>query len=178
MDNLEKVEKIREKTGVSYEDAKNALEASEYDILDAIVYLEKLGKVKAPKLERYSTDAGQVSSEFERAQSAYEDSCRKGTFGESVDRFFKWCGDVIKKGCDATFNVYHEGKRVVAMPVIAFVLLLIFAFWVMIPLLIIGMFCNLRYQFQGVNKVSVDLNEMCDKASDACENIKSDITNK
>ena len=27
MDKLEKVEKLREKTGVSYEDAKNALEA-------------------------------------------------------------------------------------------------------------------------------------------------------
>ena len=48
MDQLEKVEKLREKTGVSYEDAKNALEACGYDLLDAIVYLEKLGKVKAP----------------------------------------------------------------------------------------------------------------------------------
>ena len=42
MDQLEKVEKIREKTGVSYEDAKSALEACNYDLLDAIVYLEKL----------------------------------------------------------------------------------------------------------------------------------------
>lgn len=47
MDKLEKVEKLREKTGVSYEDAKNALEACDYDLLDAIIYLEKLDKVKA-----------------------------------------------------------------------------------------------------------------------------------
>ena len=32
MDQLEKVEKIREKTGVSYEDAKSALEACNYDL--------------------------------------------------------------------------------------------------------------------------------------------------
>ena len=38
MDQLEKVEKIREKTGVSYEDAKDALEACNYDLLGAIVY--------------------------------------------------------------------------------------------------------------------------------------------
>ena len=35
MDKLEKVEKLRAKTGVSYEDAKNALEACDYDLLDA-----------------------------------------------------------------------------------------------------------------------------------------------
>ena len=46
MDNLEKVEKLREKTGVSYEEAKAALEATNYDVLDAIIYLEKNGKVK------------------------------------------------------------------------------------------------------------------------------------
>ena len=40
MDNLEKVEKLREKTGVSYEEAKAALEATNYDVLDAIIYLE------------------------------------------------------------------------------------------------------------------------------------------
>ena len=34
MDNLEKVEKLREKTGVSYEEAKEALEANNYDVLD------------------------------------------------------------------------------------------------------------------------------------------------
>ena len=50
MDNLEKVEKLREKTGVSYEEAKEALEANNYDVLDAIIYLEKKGKVKAPEV--------------------------------------------------------------------------------------------------------------------------------
>ena len=55
MDNLEKVERIREKTGVSYEDAKIALEASGNDMLDAIVYLEKLGKVNGPKQSQYVT---------------------------------------------------------------------------------------------------------------------------
>ena len=38
MDNLEKVEKLREKTGVSYEEVKEALEANNYDVLDAIIY--------------------------------------------------------------------------------------------------------------------------------------------
>ena len=48
MDKLEKVEKLREKTGVSYEEAKNALEACDYDLLDAIIYLEKLDNSGVP----------------------------------------------------------------------------------------------------------------------------------
>ena len=39
MEHLEKVEKLRERANVSYEDAKEALEASEWDLLDAMVYL-------------------------------------------------------------------------------------------------------------------------------------------
>ena len=51
MDKLEKVEKLREKTGVSYEDAKNDQEKCDYDLLDAIINLEKMDKVKAPQVE-------------------------------------------------------------------------------------------------------------------------------
>ena len=44
MDQLEKVDKLRERANVSYEEAKEALEASNWDLLDAMVYLEKHGK--------------------------------------------------------------------------------------------------------------------------------------
>ena len=90
MDKLEKVEKLREKTGVSYEDAKNALEACDYDLLDAIIYLEKLDKVKAPEVESFTTGAEQqTSTEFEQAQQTYTNDCNKVTFGQMMDRFFK-----------------------------------------------------------------------------------------
>ena len=49
MNQLERVEKIREKTGVTYEEAKEALEAAGGDVLDAIVYLENQGKIKRPE---------------------------------------------------------------------------------------------------------------------------------
>ena len=45
MERMDKVEKLREKTGVTYEDAKAALDACGWDMLDAVVYLEKLGKL-------------------------------------------------------------------------------------------------------------------------------------
>ena len=110
MDKLEKVEKLREKTGVSYEDAKNALEACDYDLLDAIIYLEKLDKVKAPEVESFTTGEEQkTSTEFEQAQQTYTNDCNKVTFGQMMDKFFKWCGKVLKKSVDSTFIVERSG---------------------------------------------------------------------
>ena len=48
MEQLEKVEKLRQRANVTYEEAKQALEACNWDLLDAMVYLEKQGKVKEP----------------------------------------------------------------------------------------------------------------------------------
>ena len=168
MDQLEKVEKIREKTGVSYEDAKSALEACNYDLLDAIVYLEKLGKIKAPEVGTYTTTPQETSNELAQAQAAYEQSCKKKTFGERMDEFFAWVGDIIKKGCEKNFIIERKGERFMRMPIIIFILLLIFAFWICVPLLIIGLFCDCRYHFEGDAKAVQDINNACDKASDAC----------
>ena len=61
------------------------------------------------------------------------------------------------------------------MPIIVFILLLIFAFWISVPLLIIGLFCDCRYHFEGDAKAVQDINNACDKASDACAGVKEDI---
>ncbi len=172
MEKLEKVEKLREKTGVTYEDAKAALVACDYDLLDAIVYLEKLGKIKSPENTSYTTTLQAHSKEFERAQASYEDSCKKSTIGDGVDRFISWAGDLLKKSCKSTFHVEHEGKQVVAVPLLVFILLLIFAFWITLPLMIVGLFFDYKYHFEGINKI--DVNEVCDKASAAAMNMKND----
>ena len=46
MNKLDKVETVREKTGVTYEEAREALEHHDYDVLDAIVELEQQGKTQ------------------------------------------------------------------------------------------------------------------------------------
>jgi translation elongation factor EF-Ts len=55
MDKLEKVELIREKTGVSYDDANAALAASNDDVLDAIIFLERVGKAQPQSASFTST---------------------------------------------------------------------------------------------------------------------------
>jgi hypothetical protein len=92
-----------------------------------------------------------------------------------MDEFFAWVGDIIKKGCEKNFIIERKGERFMRMPIIIFILLLIFAFWICVPLLIIGLFCDCRYHFEGDAKTVQDINNACDKASDACTNVKDDI---
>ena len=56
MASLKTVEKLRARAGVSYEDAREALDNSDDDMLDALIWLEKNGKVEQPRVSRYSTD--------------------------------------------------------------------------------------------------------------------------
>lgn len=177
MDQLERVEKIREKTGVSYEAAKEALDAVGGDVLDAIVYLENQGKIKRPATQIYTTKPEQdTSREFKEAAKTYEAEDHE-TFGDIVKKFLKWCGRMIKKGCENFFIVEKHQEEIMSVPVIVLALLLLFAFWIILPLLIAGMFCGFRYSFRGNITKSVDVNKACDKAAEACESMKKEFKN-
>ncbi len=69
MDNFEKVEKLREHANVTYEEAKQALENSNWDILDAMIYLEQGGKVHGPEQSSYTTQTEKVKIDIEEKES-------------------------------------------------------------------------------------------------------------
>lgn len=175
MDNLEKVEKIREKTGVSYEAAKEALEASNYDVLDAIVYLEKQGKVKAPEVQAViveETEKQERREKFKKTQDDYEKKCKKKA-RNYINDFFKWLGALLKKSVDTSFIVERKGENILTMPVLILILFLICLFWLIFPLMIVGLFLDCRYRFEGIHKTQFDINEFCDRCADSAEDLKN-----
>jgi hypothetical protein len=177
MENFEKVEKLREKTGVSYEDAKKVLEQSNYDMLDAIIELERQGKVAEPKEGTYTAGASKEMEnvkKFEIAQKQYEKDCS----GSGVKEGFKKLGSFIKmlfdKSLEIHFCVSKDGQKIAAVPVLVLIFL-IMLFWVTLPVIIIGLFFGFTYSFSGVDKVIVDVNDVCDKAAQTAENIKNEF---
>ena len=177
MEILEKVEKIREKTGVSYEEAKNALEASGGDILDAIVLLENQGKISKPEVQVYTTGRQDSSEEFREAA----EECKKNSekkHNSVIKSFFSWCSKMIKKGCENFFIISKDGDHIGTIPVLVLVLLLLCAFWVVVPLMIVGLFFGFRYSLQGEITKAVDVNTACEKAAEACETVKNEFTKK
>ncbi len=172
---FDKAMKLSARTGASLEDAKAALNACDFDMLDAVVYLEKLGKVTAPESESYTT-----SQESTRKQRNYEEEntseTKKVTFGNLVGSFFKWLGKIIKIGNENFFDVEHNGTDTVKLPLTLCVVLLVFAFWVCIPLLIVGLFFSFRYSFSGpLFKKDDVFNSTMNKAADVTENIKREF---
>lgn len=182
MDKMDKVEKIRTKAGISYEEAKEILEKCHYDMLDAMIYLEQQGKVPKPEVEVFATqgDAGNQSGEFERAQANYRESCeKKSSVGQLLDRFVHWCGKVLKKGWETQFCVSDKrGELIMKVPVLMLILAFLLAFWLVTILILIGLFQGCHFRFEGIEDIRVNLNGMCDKASEACDSVKKSFSDK
>lgn len=167
--------KLSQRTGVSLEDAKAALNACDFDMLDAVVYLEKLGKTAAPHYTDYTTtgNTGSVRTDYTDEE---EHKSKRVTFGDLLGRFFKWIGKVIKIGNENFLDVRRNDEDIMKMPLTVCVLLLILAFWVCIPLLIVGLFFSFRYSFSGpLFKTDDVFNNAMNKASDVTENIKKEF---
>lgn len=74
MEKIELVEQVREKTGVSYGEAKEALDKNGDDLLEAIVWLEDQGlsPTRSARSSVGGPAASGLSSEMRAAQSSYE----------------------------------------------------------------------------------------------------------
>ena len=172
MDELEKVERLRERATVSYEEAKQALEACQWDLLDAMVYLERQGKVEAPEQSSYTTQY----EEPKKLEEAVSNTEKEGGAGAVLNRFIDWCKRILKKGNENSFVVERQGKRVVSMPVTLLVMIAILAFWIIFWVLLIGLFFGCRYSFEGPASMTVDMNKAMDSAANAADTIKNEFT--
>ncbi len=84
---LEKIDVIRERTKVSYAEAKEALEVSDGNVVDALIYIEK--NKKSSKDELYTTK----------------------------EEFIAWIKDLIKKGNITRIKIKKEDKVIADIPV-------------------------------------------------------------
>ena len=165
MTNYEMVEKLSEKMGVSLEEAKTALEASDWDMLDAALLLEK----------EHGGEANTYTTRQERKQVEAEPTHRGGRY--ALNRLGRVVKHLFDVGNRNRFEVRRKNSEeiVLDMPTTAMVLLLIFAFWVCVPLLVIGLFGGFRYSFSGAELGRESINKAMDKAAEAADKVMDDI---
>ncbi len=177
MEKLDKVMLIREKCGVSYQDAREALEACDYDVLDAIIWLERAGKTAAQTASYATTDAASsgTSIEMKAAQEEYRQSSKETKFSKLFSSFWDQLCKLVRAGLDMTFIAERGDERILAIPVL-FVVIGLLIWGVSLWLMILGLFFGFRYRIEGASPVTVDVNDAMDKAADAAESIKSDFT--
>ncbi len=61
MEKFKLVDKLKNKANISYEEAKDALEKSNWDMLEAMLYLEAHGKVQKPSISIFYTNESKES---------------------------------------------------------------------------------------------------------------------
>lgn len=155
---LEQVEKLKEVTGVSYNEAKEVLEQTQGDLLEAVLLLERQGKVSKP------ANNGFVTSKEAQTQKAVPPKKQED---DSFKKFIDWIKQVLHLGNINDFVVYKDDKDTISIPLTIFVVLLLFAFWIIFPLMIVGLFFNYRYRFAGPNFKDEKINKTVDTLSNA-----------
>jgi len=160
MTDFEQVKKLRDYANITYEEAKAALEKANGDMLEAVIILERENKIKKPEAAGYYNSQSEDGKERGNGNTG---SKRR----EKVAAFLRWCGKIIHKGNINYFEVRKDNNRITMVPVTGLVLLLIFAFWVVIPLLIIGLCFGYRYRFSGPDLDKPEVNATMEKVSEA-----------
>ena len=165
MTHFEMAEKLSEKMNVTLQEATDALEACDWELLDAALLLEQQQGEKGP--EAYST-----RREDEEEPARGEEKTNRGAM--------KGVGGVLRKIFDLGrrnhFVVRKGDETILEMPVLALALLLIFAFWVCLPLLVIGLFAGFHYSFSGAELGRDSVNNAMDKAAEVAEKVKKEVT--
>jgi len=176
MDELEKVEKLREKTGVTYAEAKEALVKSDGNLLDALIYLEGQGKANKPPGGGFYSGAGITDEEH---HDSYKSSRHTGQghedFASMMKRFGRFCMMVLHKGNTNHLVAMRNGEHLFSCPVTALVILLLF-FWVTLPIFIVTLSCGFRYSFSGPDLDRDSVNKVMDSASNIAEDVKKSFT--
>lgn len=171
MTNYEMVELLRSKANVTYEEAKAALEESNWDILDAMVLLERQGKV-TDKGAAYSTAQEETQAEPENGKKGAQD---ESDFKSGMRRLGQFLRKLIQIGNANSFVVSRHGEEILSLPVTVLVVLIPFLFVPVLILLVVGLFTDFRYSFRGPNLGNDAINDTISKASDMADSFKAEV---
>ena len=168
---LEKVEMLRERADVTYEEAKNALEESDGDLLDAMVLLERMGKVKKPEQGTYSTGYEEQAG-YVRVQDKVDEQRRYAPHpGQIVGKILRKVLQILRND---SFCVERFGSTLFMMPAWLFAIVLFFSWRISLLVMIASLFFGVRYRFVGDDDLTV-ANDIMDKAGSLAEDVSKEL---
>ena len=172
---IEQVETLRAKANVSYDEAKAALEAVNGDLLDAVILLERQGKI--PQSGGFYS--GEKTPEAAPTQTNERTNRRtRETFGGLLSRLGRAFSRLVHKGNTNSFEILRHDETKAEFPVTVLALLAIIAFPATVFFLILGMFLGFRYRFNGPDLGKSTVNDPIDQVADAAEELKNNISAK
>lgn len=140
---LEKIELVRDRTGVSYKEAKDALEAADGSVVDAIIAIEE-------SVDGTVNTVGGVTREA----------------AAKKDELVQKMKDVVKKGGVSKIRITRDGETILNIPLIAGILGTVVAPWGIIAGTVAAFGFKCKLEFVKEDGSVVDLSE---KAGDVYE---------
>jgi hypothetical protein len=186
MENFEKIEQLVNKAGCSYEDAKAALEGCGWDMIDAIISLERDGKVK----KESAAYTAKPAQEAEIVSEVTVDSTgsRSGNQGNAGNAGKAEKEPKEKKGLWKKFKsimtdnrlviIKSNGQQLADLPIWIPVIALITFFWATLILAAVAMVFGCRFHFEGADLGKTNINNTMDKATDYAEKVRNDLTGR
>ena len=180
MEEFAKVEKLVEITGVSFEDARNALRACDGEIVDAMVYLEKLGKVSSVKSNSIDPRFAPISEEEIRAAAAKREAeriLRHAQFEEKCAKHRSAFGEFLRKTMRfLTHNkitISKEGQEFASIPLLAALIICSISVGFAVVAVFVSMMFGYDYSFKGESNFDAANRAMAQVGS-AAGNVKAE----
>ena len=151
MEHIEMIEKLREKAGISREEAADALNRAGWDMLEALMILEREGKIAPLTSSVVSAEqAEQTSSDGAGPNAFGATGCCYGTADARTRGESAW--DKLKalfmKTLTYSFLVRRRDKVILSLPVLVLIIVVLALFRVSAVALIVGLFCECRYSVE------------------------------
>ena len=145
MDKLEKVERLRQNAHVTYEEARSALDECGDDLLDAMVLLEKQGKVKKPSQTVYSTSYQEQAQYINVPARVAQQKKSAPNLKRSIARLFS---SLIRFVKSTSFSVTRGEKKFFTLPSWLMALIAVIFWKYVLPVGLIALLFGFRYSFE------------------------------
>ena len=167
MTRLEMVEKLREKAGVTYDVARDALENNNWDMLDAVIALERENEKKSTAQEQLS---GKVIPPETVTDKEKRTKDLASGVSEKINTGLRFVLKLIGKGENLRVEILYRDRLIGSVSVTVLVLMLLFCWYVPVLLAIVGLIAGYRFRFSNktvagkvMNNLSVKLKEDAEK---------------
>ena len=194
MTQYEMTEQLAGKCDVTLEEAKAALEQSDWNPLTATHRLEQEKFARMQALREFA-EGGEATAvqaapeeapaeekivklevakveEAEEAKAEAAPARPKRCHGQGFRNLAGHLRRLLAWGNRNRFTASKGGETLLDMPVIALALLLLCAFWVSVPLLAVGLFTGFRFSFTGQDLGRADINRALGRAAVAADRVK------
>ncbi|ENZ32137.1 MULTISPECIES: hypothetical protein [Clostridium] len=167
------IDKLRNNANISYKEAEVILEKSNWDILDAVIFLEDCERIQKPDVGIFYTNKQIENTQIITVNKNEENDSFKnrnnfqGIF-EVVCRFIDVCNNIF-------LEIKKEEKVFLKLPLTVIIVMLFFAFAIIIPLMIVGLFFDIQFYVLSKSVNADKINRIFIKLSNDAKHIKEKI---